>query len=136
MPSYSAAITAMTSFFNTGWAGATTVIWGEDDNNAIPDTDTWVRFNIKHFDGAQITMGAPTSNRFEQKGTIIIQIFQKEGNFGLDAQAKASAVLDLYQGADSGGIHYYNARVREVGNDDNGWYQINVLADFRYEQLT
>lgn len=136
MPSYSDAITAMTSFFNTAWAGATTIIWGEDDNRSIPDNATWVRFNIRHAIGSQVTMGAPDANRFEQIGTVTIQIFQPEGQHGLDAQAKANTALDLYQGANIGGIHYYNARVREVGNDGNGWYQINVLTDFRYEQIT
>ncbi len=137
MPSYSEAIQAMTSFFNTAWGNTTPVIWGDDDSgNKKPDDQTWVRFNVRHVDGAQMSIGAPTANRFEQVGIVTIQVFQPEGKNGLDAQAKASAILDLYQGASSGGVHYSRARVREVGNDGHGWYQINVMADFRYEQLT
>ena len=136
MPSYSEAIQAMTSFFHAAWVDTAPVIWGDDDDTAKPNNEPWLRFNARHVDGDQVSMGAPGANRFEAVGTVTIQIFQPSGKEGLEAQAIADAVLGIYKGASSGGVHYSRVRANEVGNDGHGWYQINVLADFRYEQIT
>ena len=136
MSNYVQAVTAMQSFFNTGWAGATPIRWGADDPSEPANGINWVRFGIRHNDGLQSTMGSPGSNRFRHIGIITAQVFTPEGSYGVDARALASDMLELYQGKEDSGIYYYNVRADEVGNDGFGWYQINVVIEFRYDNIT
>lgn len=124
------------SFFNTGWNDLTPVAW-PDIEFSPPSDKTWVRFDCREIDGFQASMGAPGSNRFRHTGVVTIQVFQPAGQGSVDARAKASAALDIFMGEQtSGGIRFFNVQARQVGNDDNGWYQINVLASFQYDQIT
>jgi len=132
---YSQAIGAMRDYFDTQWGSTTPIIWGSDDPTEKPNT-TWVRFNIRHSDGFQATMGSPGSNRFDRVGVLTIQVFSPENQLGTDAVDKSTTILDLYSGLNDNGIEYYDAIVREIGNDGYGWYQINVVMTFRYEQIT
>lgn len=133
---YKTAIQYMRNYFKTGWESATPILWGFDDPQAPPSNATWVRFNILHSDGRQITMGSPASNRFERIGIITIQVFSPIGNYAVDAVEKATAALKLYEGVENNGIFYYDAYCREIGNDGQGWNQINVIVTFRYEEIT
>jgi hypothetical protein len=109
---------------------------------AIPDmvaefTDVpWVRFNILHANGYQATMGSPASNRFERIGLITVQIFVPQGDNSVTATNIATEILKLYEGVEDSGILYSNAYAKEVGNDGRGWYQINVLTEFKYSEIT
>lgn len=132
---YSEAINAMRGYFEQEWAELTPVAWGSDDVYQ-PDTKTWVRFNILHNDGFQASTGSPDSNRFHRFGVVTIQIFARQGDYGRDAVEKATAALKVYEFVQNNAIHYYDATIKEVGNDGNGWHQINVLTKFRYEEIT
>lgn len=136
MTTYIEAVTSMQGFFNTGWDSATPIVWGEDDATPTPSEQAWVRFNITHNDGGQATMGSPNSNRFRHFGIITVQVFYPQGNFGIEARNLANNVLELYQGAEQDGIYYYDVRANEIGNDSFGWYQINVVIEFRYDNIT
>lgn len=136
MTTYSESLTAMQKFFNAGWNSATTILWGKDDPAAVPDAVSWVRFNIEHNDGSQASIGSPTANRFRHIGIIIIQIFSKEGNYAKNNRVLVNSALALYQGVTAEGIQYYNVRANEIGNDGNGWFQTNVIVEFRYDDIT
>ena len=133
---YQNAVAEMIKFFNANAPSGVPVIWGSDDPNSPPDNEEWIRFNIRHNDGFQASMGSPGTNRFERQGIITIQIFQPEGGHGLGAQNIADEIVTLYSGANDNGIEYFDTFAREVGNDGFGWYQINVVTTFRYEQIT
>lgn len=126
---------AMTAFFEANKPSGTAVVWGSDDPSP-KGNNPWVRFNVLHSNGTQASMGAPTANRFRQTGQVIAQVFARKGDFGKAARELASAIHDVYCGAVSGGVTYSNPRVNEVGVDQQGWYQINVVADFRYDIVT
>jgi hypothetical protein len=65
-----------------------------------------------------------------------VQIFQKQGSYGIAARELAENALALFTGIDNSSISYYNGTIREVGNDGRGWYQINVVTEFRYDEIT
>lgn len=132
----STAINTMRGYFDTQWASATSILWGDDDPAAVPNDNTWVRFNIMHSEGPQASMGDPGNNRFRRFGMITVQIFQKEGQYGTAAKVLAKDVIDIYAGTINSDIIYRNPILREVGNDGNGWYQINVITEFQYDELT
>jgi len=134
MPTYRQAVTAMQDYFNTSWNDDTPVLF-DDDAQDVPE-ETFVRFNVQHNEGFQSTMGAPGNNRFQRRGLVIVQIFQKQGDFAIDAREKAENALALFAGVTNSDIYYYDGYIREVGNDGRGWYQINVVTSFRYDEIT
>ena len=134
MPDYTTAWLSMADYFKTEWGVAVPLFL--DDDADTPTTETWARLTIKHTDGGQVTMGAPGSNRFRRFGTITVQIFQKQGDFGIAARELAENALAIFAGVENDAITYYNGSVREVGNNGRGWYQINVITEFRYDEIT
>lgn len=136
MPNYTQAIVAIEKYFADNWGETSLVIWGSDDAQQPANAESWVRFNVQHEDGGQASMGSPDANLYRQQGSIIIQIFQQQGQFGVEARTFASNIIDLYHGTTNSGIRYENARINEVGNDGNGWYQINVIVRFEYDTIT
>lgn len=124
------------AFFDIAWADATKIAWPDVDFD-LPRDETWVRFNCQENNGFQASMGSPGSNRFRHEGIVTIQIFQPEGDGGRDARAKAVTALAAFMGAETtNGIVFYNVTGLQVGNDGNGFYQINVSASFRYDEIT
>lgn len=123
-------------YFNTAWNGSTQIAWPDVDFT-IPNGQTWVRFNCQETDGAQVSIGNPGNNRFRHFGLVTIQIFQPLGQGSVDARTKAAAALGAFQGVQTtNGVNFFDAFPRQVGNDGNGFYQINVISSFYYDELT
>lgn len=123
-------------FFNDAWAGATAIAW-PDLKFAIPDRENWVRFDCAENDGQQVSMGSPGSNRFRHYGIVTIQIFQPQDQGSKDARQLASNALGVFMGAvTTNGVHFQDVQGRQIGNDGNGFYQINVVAPFYYDEIT
>ena len=124
------------SFFNTGWGGETAVAW-PDTEFKPPSNESWVRFDCRENDGFQASAGSPGNNRFRHTGFVTIQIFQPSGKASVEARDLAVLALSIFMGNQtSNGIAFKNVQGRQVGNDGNGYYQINVLAEFFYDELT
>lgn len=132
---FGSAEAAIIKFFDTGWGDLTKVAW-PDSSFDPPSDETWVRFKCQENAGRQSSMGSPGSNRFRHMGIITIQVFQPEDQNSKDAREKADAALAIFMGNSTQGIYFYEATARQVGNDDRGWYQINVNVSFRYDQIT
>ncbi len=135
MPDYTTAWLSIADHFKTGWGNTSTLVLDDEAQDA-PDEKTFARLNIQHTNGNQATMGAPGSNRFRRFGLVTVQIFQKQGDFGISARELAENALALFAGVENDGINYYNGTIREIGNDGRGWYQINVITEFRYDEIT
>lgn len=124
------------AFFNTGWNGLTDIAW-PDIKFSIPDGETWVRFNCQENGGQQVSMGDPGNNRFRHFGIVTIQVFQPRGDGSRDARDKATAALAIFMGAQTtNGVTFTDVSARQIGDDGNGYYQINILAPFWYDELT
>lgn len=108
-----------------------------DVNFTIPEGKTWVRFTCQENDGRQASIGSPGANRFRQYGLLILQVFQPQGQGSVDARTKAAAALTALKGARSdNGVLFYDCYGRSVGNDDKGFFQINVISSFYYDEIT
>lgn len=124
------------NFFDTGWNNLTLVAY-PDVKFTPPSGATWVRFNCQENEGRQVSMGDPGNNRFRHFGIVTIQVFASQGNAGRDARVKAAAALALFMGAQTpNGITFTESFPRQIGNDENGYYQINVSASFWYDEIT
>lgn len=124
------------AWFAAAWGSTTPIAW-PDIEFPVPEAQTWVRFTLQETDGEQITMGSPGANRFRQFGLIIIQVFQPQGQGSGDAREKAATIATLLKGANtSNGVYFSDVYARQVGNDGNGFYQVNVVASFYYDEIT
>lgn len=112
------------------------VIW--DDAN--PPTQTsqfpWARVSVRHNAGGQSTIsGGLGKGRYERKGTVYVNLFCAPGDGLRVLDPLVKTVLDAYEGKSTPSqVWFRKARVREMGIV-KGWYQINVLIDFVYEEI-
>ncbi|MCF0055514.1 phage tail terminator-like protein [Dyadobacter sp. CY356] len=123
--------------FAAAWGVTTKVAYDDVPDKTIPPSPaaTWVRLNIVHVDGNQASIGSPGSNKFRRYGLITAQIFSPQGKGSVDARKKADLIIPIFQGVQNSGITYYDVHPREIGNDGAGWYQINVLSKFYYDEI-
>jgi hypothetical protein len=135
--SYELAVKTIRNAFSVSWGNSTPIAYDDVVNVEIPPSPaaTWVRLNIAHVDGYQASIGSPNSNKFRREGLITVQIFQPQGQGSIDARKKADLVIPIFQGKQISGITFYDVQAREIGNDGAGWYQINVLAKFYYDEI-
>lgn len=128
-------------FFAAAWAAAfpssTPLIAWPDIEFTIPENKTWLRFNCQENGGQQVAMGDPGNNRFRRFGIVTVQVFQPRGSGSKDARTKASAARNIFTGAQTtGGVTFIDVSARQIGDDGHGYYQINVLAPFWYDEIT
>lgn len=146
LPSFGDARDEILGLFNAAWtanAGAVNggtvpqVAW-PGVNAEVPDPEAaHVRVFLRHVDGRQVTFGQVGQRRFNRKGLVTIQVFTPNAKrTGLSlAENLATIARDAYEGiGTASGIWFRNVRIQEVG-PDNGLYQMNVVAEFEYDEL-
>lgn len=124
------------ALFSAAWPDEYKVLW-QDKGGRPPDEQApWARFTISHTAGGQATLSNDNGRkRFRRDGFLIVQIFTPVGDGLSSSDTLTKIVLDAYEGkATPGGAWFRNVRVNEVGPDGD-WYQVNVLADFTYDEV-
>lgn len=125
---------AITDAWTAGASGAPMFY---DDRPGEPPKDgkAWARVNIKHTVGQQATIANPIGNSlFRRDGIITVQIFTPSGQGLKLADQLAKVVLDALEGQSTpGGVWFRKVRLREVGPDGT-WFNLNVLAEFNYDE--
>lgn len=112
---------------------------------ALTKSSVWARFRIQHYDAGQSSLANVNGKRrYERSGNIIVQVFVPQASGVIIAYQYAEKVINAYEGREApGGAWFRNVRPVEIGNaeelegetNSGLWYQINVFADFEYEQL-
>ncbi|MGH1376689.1 MAG: phage tail terminator-like protein [Alphaproteobacteria bacterium] len=120
-------------FFENNW-NSTEIAW--PDYHFNKPSSTWVSFTYKENAGYQASMGSPGTNRFRTLGMVTIQVFALSGDASIDAREKAGLLKDLFRsGVTSGNVNFYDVTQQTIGVK-NGWYQINVKAYFKHDEIT
>lgn len=125
---------AINAFFAAAW-GSTSQVAYDDVKFDVPNSLPWVRLNVRHIDGYQASMGSPGNNKFRRIGNVTAQVFAPVGNAKKTALQLAQQIVNIFRGAEHQGISFYNVVSREIGADGHGFYQINVTAEFRYDEI-
>lgn len=102
----------------------------------IPKTEKpWCRVTIRHNRGEQETLVNSLGNRlFKRDGLVTVQIFTPRGQGLTRSYELAKVAADAFEGkATPKGVWFRSVRLREVGPDAN-WYQVNIIADFEYNE--
>jgi hypothetical protein len=119
-------------------ASALPIFWqGETHINPPDQSQGYARATVLHSTGGQSSLGGTNGVRFSRQGVAIIQCF---GPLGIGksltiSEEIASMALDAFEGKTTpGGIWFRNCRFNEIGPAD-GWFQINVIAEFIYDEV-
>jgi hypothetical protein len=140
--SINAAEDAILTLFKTAWDQVSPPVPAVYDNvaqEAPRAGTTWVRVQIKHNPGAggQTTIGgAPGAKRFTRYGHVVCELFVPTGKGKSAYTNLTDTLLAIFEGktASFGGAFFYNVRPSEVGQDCD-WFQVNVLAEFQWDQI-
>ena len=130
--SYDAARKSIQSYFAANWS-ATPVAY---DNVAFtpPDDSEWVRLSIRNNLSSQITIGS-SNQTYRRRGIAFLQIFTpRDGGPELSATLTDTAV-NIFEGQKTGPVVFESVNVNEVGNTDDGWFQVNVSASYRFDDV-
>lgn len=105
------------------------------------DGAAWGRIVIRHRTAEQATLQGDalygSGTRFEKFGDVTVQIFQPvQPNGGVVlGQELADVAKAAFEGErTANGIWFQNVVITEVGVD-GPWFQFNVTASFRYDEL-
>lgn len=134
------------TLFNVAWLANTPAITGDvppvEWDNLEPLTTSvapWARANVAHEGGGQASLsGGLGTSRFERTGTFTVSIYTVLGTGTVISDALAKVVSDAMEGKTTadGLIWFRNIQLNEVGHDpDNKWYQVNMLAEFEYDEI-
>ncbi len=95
----------------------------------------WARITLRHFLGDQESLGPIGGRKFSKGGLVIVQTFVPIGEGLSDAYNVAKIAADAFEGkATPLNVWFRNVRINEIGAEGD-WYQVNVLADFTYDEV-
>lgn len=112
----------------TNWTGRPV---GDDD-----DGRAWCRISIRHATGTQATLAdAVGGSLHTQEGTVIVQVFAdyKSNDGSTLATRLAMVAKKAFTGKRTPNVWFKRVRYQEVGREGR-WYQINVSADFEWDE--
>lgn len=102
-----------------------------------PESGAWARVALRYTGGGQATLANHEGvRRYENLGTVIVQVFTPAGEGQVLSDYLANVIKDAYRGVrTTNGVVFRNVRGPfEVGTEGS-WYQVNVMADFEYDEV-
>lgn len=94
----------------------------------------WGRFTIIKGETVQMDIGAPIKT-FRTPGILIIQLFAPLDAGSIGILNEGDSVASLFRNWCGQTIRCRAATVEEIGNDNLGWYQVNVTIPFHTDEL-
>lgn len=131
--SYAAAKAELEGRLKANWS-ATPIDWPNTQFDPPNPPAPWLRSNINEGDASRLTIGAST-NSYRHPGVYTLQLFDalNVGDGPLTALAdQAAALFQSWYGVN---VVCRTATVRTIGDDGKGWYQINVIIPFYWDDL-
>ena len=137
MPTLSEAEDAICQAFSDAWADRTPVEWpnvATEGPQLREGNVAWCAVHIIHDGADQRTLGGEGERVFERFGGLTVQIFIPAGQRGLSpASELAKVAADAFEGKTVGGVRFYRVGTRTIGSDGT-WFQVNVSADFEFDE--
>jgi len=102
-----------------------------------PDNGPWARLAITDADANWASMGDPGNNILRNVGQVTVQIFVLSGEgegLALQRAESAMSIFRSWTDATTGLRFEVPPYARQVGTDGK-WYQVNVVAPFRYDDF-
>lgn len=96
----------------------------------VPKTGVWSRVTIKG--GINHIQSMSDKPCILQVGTVIVQLFDRIGNGTREIKARADSLANHLGCYTVDKLELLAPSVIDIGDDGNGFYQINVLIPYRY----
>ena len=93
---------------------------------------TWIRANFIPNTGGQFSLGGGENTKFRRFGILIHQVFTPSNRGSEENHRLCEAIMDAYDGIESGGVWFRDIRTNRVGNE-RGWFQQNVVGEWLYD---
>ena len=125
------------SLFKAAWdMTGHPVHWQEVKKSRSKSEDAFAMISIRHAAGFQSTLGSSVgTTRFSRIGFTTIQIFVAAGKGLQEAYVLAKVASDAFEGVSTpGGVWFRNLRLNEVGKNGQ-FFQLNVVAEFNYDEI-
>lgn len=124
--------TELRTRYNAGWTPVTTEFPNEEFTR--PTNAIWARFTIKQNPEEQLDIGSEVKT-FRTAGFLIIQLFAPMNTGTIAVRASADTLAGVFRNWSGTTVTCREAAVRDIGNDPNGFYQINVTVPFKTDVL-
>ena len=116
--------------FDEQWAARTPINW--DNDNATP-SGNHVAFTIIHATATLSNLGNEDGTSASYRtGLVTVQVFTRQGTGTEDSRALSLQARQLLEGFRSGSLRLKAGVARQIGGDDNGFFQTNVDVPFEY----
>ena len=134
--------------FKTAWdaggasSGLTVLYEGGPTADKPKDTSvSWARVAVRHnpVQPGKVTLGrAPDGkSRRTRTGNVFVQLFTPMGEGLQLADSLAIISQSAFEGKTTspGNVIFRTVSVNEVGEEEGGWFQTNVTAQFEYDEI-
>jgi hypothetical protein len=114
--------------YNTGWTPVPTEFPNESFNR--PTSGQWGRFTIVINNETQMDIGS-TLKTFRVTGFLVVQLFVSPNQGTIDILNQADTLADVFRNWSGQTVSCRESTVKTIGNDGNGWHQVNVIVPFK-----
>lgn len=140
MPNMAMATDAICGAFNEAWASTQYAVeWPniQGEGPKLSDGDQpYERLTLQHDGSDQATLGPPGERTFTRMGQVCASVFVPAGKRGLvDHDALAMVAASAYEGVTREGVRFYRVGPKSVPYDGGAWLQVNVWADFEFDEV-
>ena len=131
---------ALVAAFVAGWSGQTAPVTYDNETFDSQSLSSFVRVAVRFFDSDIGALGGPGvsgQRKYTRVGAVFVQCFCREGIGTRTADLLAEAAANIFEGKS-----FLSSQIRisgrvpviEIGPDGEGFYQINVEANFEYDE--
>lgn len=130
------AIDAIGTLIKTAWDPTGYKMLWQNVADSIPSSvSPWARTTIEHVISSQASLtNASSTTRWQREGLITVQVFVPAGKGPVDWAPLVKILMDAFEGKTTSGIWFRNVRFNEIGPDGD-FYQVNVFAEFQYDEI-
>jgi len=95
--------------------------------------DEWVRCSVQFGDSFRSALGTP--GQYRHPGVVFLQVFIKEG-IGINrGVVLADELANLFRDQVVSGINFWVPRVIKVPTANEGWFQVQVMIPFYFDEV-
>jgi hypothetical protein len=120
--------------FNTVWASRIPVEYPNVVFNLPAPPSPWCRLSIQSGDTARMTIGAGTNN-YRTVGLIYVCIFVPDNSGDSVAFQRADEAAAIFRDWGGATVQCRTPRVKEIGSDGSGYYQVQMIVSFKRDEL-
>lgn len=98
-----------------------------------PEGSNWARFTLLIGDELCLSIGSPVKD-YRNPGTLIVQLFAPQDMGAIDLSEIADTVANGFRNWCGNTIRCSTSTAKIIGNDNFGWFQINVVVSFHVDK--